>query len=181
MIIYRKPFRPASLCVVAAVLMLTASGVGAQQQSRSADDGALPYTVVDGRVDERTYSGWRVFHSACHSCHGVGATGTEIAPDLTRRVGVMTENDFIVAVLYRYPIIVGFEPTPGGDLARLRDAFVEQIEKAERGELLMPSWEHDATVRPHVRDLYAYLRARADGAIDEDRPERFSAPSGQGG
>jgi cytochrome c5 len=33
-----------------------------------------PYRVVDGKVDESTFLGWRAFHSACHTCHGVDAT-----------------------------------------------------------------------------------------------------------
>src|SRR5512138_2902903 len=49
--------------------------------------------------------------------------------------------------------------------------LVEQILRRERGELIMPAWEADTSIRPHVLDLYAYLRARADGALQSGKPE----------
>jgi hypothetical protein len=43
----------------------------------------------------------------------------------------------------------------------------------------MPAWDGDPNVKPHVMDLYAYLRARADGVLGEGRPEPM-ASSGAG-
>jgi cytochrome c553 len=45
-------------------------------EPKSPEAEQKPYRVVDGKVDESTYLGWRAFHSACHACHGVDATGT---------------------------------------------------------------------------------------------------------
>ena len=50
---------------------------------------------------------------------------------------------------------------------------MEEISKAERGEIIMPSWEYDPEVKPHVLDIYVYLRARADGALGPGKPEVF--------
>ena len=129
-----------------------------------------PYEVTDGKVDRSTYLGWRVFHSACYICHGVDAVGTDVAPNLIERVGAMSGRDFAIAVLYRYPMITGLDEAPSDDLASLREAFTEQISKAEQGNILMPGWEYDPEVKPHVFDIYAYLRARADGVLGPGEP-----------
>lgn len=95
-----------SLAVCAIVTAATASAAEPRREEKP------PYRIVDGKVDEATFLGWRAYHSACHSCHGVDATGTE-------------------------------------------------------------AWESDTSMRPHVMDLYAYLRARADGALGPGKPQRM--------
>ena len=40
------------------------------------------YRLVNGKVDSGTYTGWRIFHTACFGCHGVGGVGLTAA-DLT--------------------------------------------------------------------------------------------------
>jgi hypothetical protein len=140
------------------------------------------YRVVDGRVDRGTYFGWRVFHSACHGCHGFGATGTDVAPNLLERVRTMTPRDFATKVLTSYRLV---PPGTGGraeDRARereaTREATLEDILRRERGSagsrVLMPAWEQDPTVVPHVLDLYAYLSARADGKLGPGQPRLLS-------
>lgn len=160
-------------------LMLTMSFVHAQQQPQAIDrieHEQLPYVVADGKVDRSTFLGWRVFHSTCYVCHGVDATGTSVAPDLVERVATMAFTDFAVAVLFRYPIIVGTEPVAGDDLNEIREAFLEDIRQHESGELRMPTWDSDPNVKPHLADLYGYLRARADGALGEGRPPQLETP-----
>jgi hypothetical protein len=52
---------------------------------------------------------------------------------------------------------------------------VEEVmkqQRGERGQVLMPAWEANTKVKPHVIDLYAYLQARADGALGPGRPSR---------
>lgn len=164
------------VCGIITGLLLTNSSVLAQTDQADPNrvqHPDLPYTVIEGKVDHSTFLGWRVFHSTCYICHGVDATGTSVAPDLTERVQAMSAEDFAIAVLYRYPIITGFNVSPGDDLKALREKFLEDIKQRENGGLNMPTWEHDLNVRPHIFDLYAYLRARADGALGEGRPEQF--------
>ena len=133
-----------------------------------------PYHVVDGKVDRSTYLGWRVFHSVCYVCHGIDATGTTVAPNLVERVADMTAEDFTTTVLVRYRITLGASEAFTDDRSAVRQAFVEQVMKHERGELIMPAWERDPNVKPHVLDLYAYLKARADGALGPGRPAQLS-------
>jgi hypothetical protein len=132
-----------------------------------------PYRVVDGNVDESTFLGWRVYHSNCHGCHGVDATGTSVAPDLVAAVGYMTSREFSTKVLTRYRLVIGFDDIAGDDQTALRAAFMEQVMRRQSGELIMPAWGDDPNIQPHVLDLYAYLRARADGALGTGRPEKI--------
>ncbi len=136
----------------------------------SANRASLPYRVVANKVDKSTYLGWRVYHSVCYSCHGVDATGTSVAPDLVERVRTMSAENFVDKVLTRYRITLGYDEVASDDNTAVRQAFLEQVMKYERGELIMPAWERDPNVKPHVLDLYGYLRARADGALGPGRP-----------
>lgn len=134
----------------------------------------LPYSVQDGFVGQSTYLGWRVFHSACHGCHGVDATGTSVAPNLVEQIKQLSSRDFGIKVLTRYRITVSAQAASGDDKTELREPFIQQVLRRERGDLLMPAWEIDPNVKPHVLDIYAYLRARANGVLAPRRPERQS-------
>ncbi|UCC55779.1 MAG: hypothetical protein JSU75_10570 [Gammaproteobacteria bacterium] len=158
------------LCV-AGISGLAITGAAAEDKSGNGDK---PYRVVDGKVDKSTFLGWRVFHSACHGCHAVDATGTTVAPNLVERIKTMNANDFTETVLTRYRITLGFGDAAADNNTAVRQAFIEQVLKHERGELIMPAWGRDANVSPHVLDIYAYLRARSDGALGTGRPQKMS-------
>jgi quinoprotein dehydrogenase-associated probable ABC transporter substrate-binding protein len=130
---------------------------------------APPYSIADGKVDTSTYLGWRLFQSNCSGCHGPAAAGTDRAPDLLPRVAEMSRSRFVGAVLRRYKLLA-----PSGEAATeagAREALVNEILERRAGTIPMPAWDGDPRVRPHILDLYAYLRARADGALDERQPE----------
>ncbi|MBL8381184.1 MAG: hypothetical protein JNM79_25170 [Burkholderiales bacterium] len=153
--------------------LMAAAPVAAQKR-----DQPMPgdYRVVDGRVDRGTYAGWRVFHSACHACHGVGGGGTDLAPNLLTRIGGMTPRAFAARVLASYRLVAPEDDTASG--AATPDTMLEQIMRRERGSgarVIMPAWESDPQVSPHVLDLYAYLSARADGRIGTGQPRREGA------
>lgn len=135
---------------------------------RQPAEAAAPYRIVAGKVDDSTFLGWGAYHSACHTCHGPDAVGTAVAPSLVERVKLLSARDFTIKVLTSYRIVA-----PAGDPTGQRDAFLEEILRRERGELTMPAWEGEGKVRPHVLDLYAYLRARADGALGPGKPQRM--------
>jgi Cytochrome C oxidase, cbb3-type, subunit III len=138
-------------------------------------DEPLPgdYRVIDGRVDRGTYAGWRLFHSTCHVCHGLGGVGTDIAPSLVERVGTMTPREFAARVLTSYRLV---SPGDNGPLdEREREDTLDELMRRDRdsprGRIVMPAWEADDAVPPHVLDLYAYLSARADGQLGPGRPK----------
>jgi hypothetical protein len=127
------------------------------------------YQVVDGKVDRGTYAGWFVYHLSCHMCHGQDASGTDVAPDLRQSVRNMTRVEFANKVLARYRIFV----SPALSDEALRESIVDEVvrqERGERGRVAMPVWLGDPGMRPHVLDLYAYLKARSDGAIGTGTP-----------
>lgn len=128
-----------------------------------------PYQVKDGKVDMGTYAGWRIFQNNCAKCHGAGAEGTQLAPNLLPIVKDMSETRFLGTVLRRYSQI-----TPAGELyaaGGTREALIDEIMSRKQGDIPMPAWDGDPNVRPHILDLYSYLRARADGVLDDRKPE----------
>jgi mono/diheme cytochrome c family protein len=158
-------------------LALMAAAVPALAQPR---ERPIPgdFVVIDGRVDAGTYAGWKLFHTACYVCHGVGGTGTDVAPNLVERVGNYTPRGFAAKVLSSYRIV----PMPDGaaaDREAEREALLELLMKRERqsqGQPLMPAWDVDDEVAPHVLDLYAYLNARAAGVLGPGKPKRLPPP-----
>jgi len=156
----------ASLAMLLSILPLTVAG-------ENKDVAKSHYQVIDGKVDQATYIGWRVFHSACYGCHGVDATGTSVAPNLVERISDIKAEEFVDKVLERYRIVMPASDVRGDDSTAIRQAFLEQVLKYERGELIMPTWRKDPNVRPHVLDIYGYLKARSDGELGPGRPERM--------
>ena len=152
--------------------LVAVSAIGVQAQERAQP---LPgdYRVVDGHVDRGTYIGWQLFEANCRSCHGSGATGTAKAPDLVQRISNYTPRGFASKVLTSYRIMRMSPDSGAKDSDAEREALLEEVmrrERKERGQPVMPAWDSDAEVPPHVLDLYAYLSARADGAIGPGKP-----------
>ncbi len=131
--------------------------------------GAAPYRIADGKVDQRTYAGWRIFQTNCAKCHGPAAAGTEQAPNLLPIVGEMSETRFAGAVLRRYKVVT--PSSEAGGETGAREALLEEVLSRRQGEIPMPAWDGDPNVRPHILDVYGYLRARADGALGDGRPQ----------
>jgi len=135
---------------------------------QSSKKKSKPYTVVDGnKVDNATYVGYRLFNSTCFVCHGKHATGTDLAPNLLVKLEDMSARKFRKKVLSKYFAKVNLD-----DPDR-RLAFLQQISEEDAKGFKMPTWADDPNIRPHIGDLYAYLKARSDGALGEDRPERL--------
>lgn len=138
------------------------------------DDEEVYYKVVDGKVDPDTFVGWRLFHHACVRCHNVGATGSDIAPNLVEKVKTMSKYEFSIKVLERYAVSVTHSEAVAEDRTAIRNSIIEEIVKSERakeGEVVMPAWENNPIVKEHIFLIYNYLRARADGVLGEGRPE----------
>jgi hypothetical protein len=158
------------MALAAAVLSMTAA---AQTPAR---DPPLPgeYRVVAGRVDRGTYLGWRMFHTACYGCHGSNATGTDVAPNLVERVKTMTPRAFVTKVFTSYRLVVPSSEAAAEGGGAAREAMIDEVLRQQRGaagQIIMPAWESDELVSPHVLDLYAYLSARADGKLGPGRPK----------
>jgi mono/diheme cytochrome c family protein len=123
----------------AVVLGLAASTAAVSQESGPEKF----YRVVDGKVDARTYNGFRRYHAGCNHCHGPDGMGSTFAPSL------------VVAL----PEIEAFRRI-------VRDG-------QRTGASVMKGFADDPNIAPYVDDIYAYLQARMDGALGRGRPARL--------
>jgi mono/diheme cytochrome c family protein len=131
------------------------------------------YRVVDGKVDQGTYTGWKLFHTACYGCHGTDAVGTDLAPNLVQRVRFMTPRAFAAKVLSSYRLVRGSDSADPKERATANESMLDEIMRRQRGgpnRIVMPAWENSSQVAPHVLDLFAYLSARGDGSLGPGRP-----------
>ena len=102
------------------------------------------YTVVDGKVDARTFSGYRRYHGSCNHCHGPDGVGSIIAPPLVDRLPRLEAFQLIVR---------------GG---------------VKKGNAVMKGYADDPNIEPSIDDIFAYLQARADGVLGRGRPARLN-------
>ena len=143
----------------------------------NADPVPGDYRVVGGQVDAGTYAGWRLFHTTCYACHGVDAMGTDVAPNLLERVKTLTPRAFATKVLTSYRLVMPADDENARDRTAAREAMIENVMRRERdlrSQVVMPAWEGDPQVNPHVLDLYAYLSARADGKLRPGKPGQLA-------
>jgi mono/diheme cytochrome c family protein len=115
---------------------------GAAPQDSTAPGGEKFYQIVDGKVDMRTYNGFRRYNAGCNHCHGQDGSGSTFAPSLVAKL-------------------------PGID-----DFRRTVTEGRSNGASVMKAFRDDPNVAPYIDDIYAYLQARADGALGPGRPER---------
>jgi len=112
-------------------------------------DGNPTYKIQpDGTVDWHTYSGFRRYHSDCHVCHGPDGMGSSYAPALAYSLKTLSYGDFLAIVA-------------GGR---------KNVNTAQ--ENVMPAFGTNENVMCYVDDIYVYLRARANGAIERGRPTK---------
>ena len=84
----------------------------------------------------------RRFHAGCNHCHGQDGLGSTVGPSLVERLP---------------------------DL----DAFRRVVRDGTSGGTgVMKGFANDPNVAPYIDDIYAYLQARHDGALDRGRPTR---------
>ena len=112
--------------------------------ARESDNGPGKfYRAIDGKVDARTYNGFRRYHAGCNHCHGSDGMGSTFAPSLVD--GLPDVDSFRRTVLYGQA----------------------------NGTSVMKGFADDPNVAPYVDDIYAYLQARHDGVLGRGRPARF--------
>jgi mxaJ protein len=131
---------------------ITCKGTETMEEiQKLADDSpatGTPYTVQDGKVDATTYTGWLRYSAFCQTCHGTGGVGSAIAPDLTQAMKSLNKRQF--------------------------ETIVSCGLKGNLGIGVMPAWGDNPNIRPYIDKLWAYLRARADGALGPGRPQKIS-------
>lgn len=125
--------------------LLAANGTAASDA-----DGEKPYEVEcespgSCKVDQKTYIGWRTYHSWCAQCHAQNAVGSTFAPSLVR------------------------------SLQRLdRETFNDRVLNGYQGQIgVMPAWKDNPNVTKRLDEIWAYLLARSEDVLPPGRPERF--------
>ena len=104
----------------------------------------------DGTVDWYTYSGFRRYHSDCHTCHGPDGEGSSYAPALKNSVKTLSFGDFAnIAVNGRKNVTTSQEN-------------------------VMPAFGTDPNVVCYLDDIYTYVRARANEAVPRGRPQKHA-------
>jgi hypothetical protein len=138
-------------------------------QFAAANDHSESYIAKDGKVDPATFIGYTTYHSVCVGCHGVGAVGTEVAPNLLGAVERLSPEQFRLKVMHR--TIVRFTLD---DWINMEESMYDELVKQEqrsKGELqMMPRWQYNPMVNRNVDNIYRYLKARAAGVIGPEKP-----------
>ena len=117
--------------------------------SNAASAAEAPYTIVDGKVDKKTFNGWRRYTESCLRCHGPDGAGSSYAPDLVDSIRHMTQDEFNEVVVN------------GRTNVNAASANV------------MPPFGEVEDVVTYLDDIGAYLTARADGVLGRGRPPRI--------
>ena len=128
--------------LVVAALLLAAPGLA------SAAEEQKPYKIENGRVDQGTYNGYRRYGESCLRCHGPDGAGSSYAPNLTDSLKNMTQDQFNEVVINGRQNVT------------------------TSNQNVMPSFGTTEDVVSYLDDIYAYLKARSDGAIGRGRPKR---------
>jgi mono/diheme cytochrome c family protein len=128
-------------------ILLTVVISGFTFGARAIEPGGLAsgrsYQIVDGRVDARTYNGFRRYHAGCNHCHGPDGMGSTVGPSLIDRL----------PPIERFRAIVLNGVSEGGGV--------------------MKGFDGDPNVSPYLDDIYAYLQARTDGVLGRGRPHKL--------
>ena len=96
-----------------------------------------PYQVVDGRIDQNTVEGWKIYRGigTCATCHGPvaqGGVGPALVESLKEKI--------------------------------TKELFVEVVTDGRDGTMMKPFGEN-AIVMENIDKIYAYLKARSDGVL----------------
>jgi len=112
-------------------------------------DGTITYRVKkDGGLDWYTYSGFKRYHDVggCTQCHDPAGMGSTYAPELVKSLKNMDYATFLDIVASG------------------------RVVKKGGGESVMPALGENKNVMCYIEDIYAYLRGRSQGAVNEFRP-----------
>lgn len=150
----RRGNRPSCLATLAGCLIaiatpsIASAQTAAQGQPPASDE--KPYTIAaDGTVDWATFNGYRRYHASCHTCHGPDGLGSSFGPALTDSLRTQPLEQFLEIV----------------------------VNGKQTGDKKMPALGTDFNVMCYINDIYAYLKARSDGAIGRGRPAKYEKKS----
>jgi len=152
LLVKRAGFALASVAAIGLLSNLPAGGQAAKKEKDGkweTADGTPTYNFgSDGTVDWYTFSGFRRYHSECHTCHGPDGEGSTYAPGLIESMKTQSYADFMLVV-----------------------ASGREVIRADK-QSKMPALGDNANVMCYIDDIYVYLKARADGVLPRGRPAK---------
>ncbi len=142
---------PARLIGLAAAAGLIASAAAlATGAARAAGaDEKPPYTIENGHIDRATFRGYLYYGDACLRCHGPDGAGSSYAPSLVDSLKRLSKQTFEETVING------------------------RMNVGTANDKVMPSFGTNVDVVEHLEEIYAYLKARSDGAIGRGRPKKI--------
>jgi len=135
----------AALVLCAAMPLLHAA-----RATDASSDPAKPYTVKNGdEVDENTYKGYLYYGDQCMRCHGPDGAGSSYAPNLTESLKVLSKE-------------------------QVENTIVNGRKDVNTAsQKVMPAFGTNEDVVENLDNIYAYLKARADGALGRGHPRHM--------
>ena len=134
-------------CAVACLAFVVQVAVPARHAQAAGD--TKPYKIIDGKVDAHTYNGYRRYGESCMRCHGPDGAGSSYAPALTNSLTHLTYDQFAEVVINGRKNVT------------------------TSADNVMPAFGTTVDVVTYLDDIYAYLKARSDGALGRGRPQRI--------
>jgi methanol metabolism-related c-type cytochrome len=128
----------------------TQDGAKEQDGKWMLPDGTITYHVKpNGGLDWYTHSGFNRYNDVggCAACHGPSAHGSNYGPELVNALKTMDYSAFVDMVARGH------------------------LRKQAETEFVMPDLGSNKGVMCHIEDIYAYLRARSQGAVSARRPD----------
>jgi mono/diheme cytochrome c family protein len=103
-----------------------------------------PYIVTNGNeLDASSYNGFKLYRNWCARCHGTYGQGM-VGPNLADSLKVIG-----------------------------KDQFFDTVAEGKTGSIgSMPAWKSNPEVMEGRDHIYAYLKARSDGALGEVKPKK---------
>ncbi|MDX1027896.1 cytochrome C [Sinorhizobium medicae] len=136
--------KQASICRRLFAVVACGFAVGSWETLQETSAADKFYRVIDGKADGPTYNGYRRYHASCSHCHGPHGVGSTFASSLIDRPRDIEE--------FRRVVRNG---------------------QSSSGTSVMKGFADDPNFALYIDDIYAYLQARAEGALGRGRPKRL--------
>jgi mono/diheme cytochrome c family protein len=142
----------ACLRLAGCAALLLCAATFTMRPATATDASADPklYTVKNGNyIDENTYKGFLYYGDQCLRCHGPDGDGSSYAPALTQSLKVMSKEQMENTVINGR----------------------KDVNTAS--QKVMPAFGTNEDVVENLDNIYAYLKARSDGALPPGHPHHL--------
>tara|TARA_R110002050_G_scaffold1244_5_gene8876 strand:+ start:190096 stop:190503 length:408 start_codon:yes stop_codon:yes gene_type:complete len=126
------------------IMLLSAASLALGLASLPSYAEDVTYTVTNGNeMDANSYNGFKLFRNWCARCHGTYGQGM-VGPNLADSLKLISKEEF-------------YNTVQNGKVGTIGS---------------MPAWKENTEVMENSDKIYAYLKARSDGAIGVEKPKK---------